>query len=48
MNEPLTAEAVTYGEKIKYGDYLYYEPVDEDENGTYDYVEITDCDTIVT
>ena len=45
--EPLTAEAVTYGEEMKYGDYLYYKTVDEDEDGTSDYVEISGCDTSV-
>lgn len=48
VNEPLIAEAYTYGEETKYGDYLYYITVDEDEDGTYDYVEITDCDTSAT
>ncbi|MGN0613191.1 MAG: cohesin domain-containing protein, partial [Porcipelethomonas sp.] len=28
----------------KYGDYLYYQPVDEDDDGIYDYVKISDCD----
>ncbi len=40
----LIADAETYGEQAGYGDYLYYQTVDEDEDGTYDYVEITDCD----
>ncbi|MGN1086104.1 MAG: hypothetical protein ACI4Q5_03630, partial [Porcipelethomonas sp.] len=47
MNEPLIAEAYTYGEETKYGDYLYYITVDEDEDGTYDYAFILDCDTSV-
>ncbi|MGN1087336.1 MAG: leucine-rich repeat protein [Porcipelethomonas sp.] len=44
VNEPLTAKAVNYSKEVKYGDYLYYKTVDEDEDGTYDYAEITDCD----
>ncbi|MGN0620726.1 MAG: leucine-rich repeat domain-containing protein, partial [Porcipelethomonas sp.] len=39
VNEPLTAEAETYG------DYLYYRTVDENYDGTYDYIQICNCDT---
>ncbi len=38
VTQPLTANAETYG------DYLSYQKIDEDDNGTYDYVEISDCD----
>lgn len=44
----LTANAETYSEKMQYGDYLYYKQVDEDEDGIYDYIEITDCDESAT
>ena len=44
VNKPLTVKAVTYSKEVKYGDYLYYKTVDEDEDGIYDYAEITDCD----
>lgn len=47
LGQPFTAEAVTYSDEIKYGDYLYYQKVDKDMDGTYDYVEISDCDTSV-
>ena len=38
VNEPLTAEAATYGEESKYEDFLYYQAIDEDEDGTNDYI----------
>ncbi|MCI7803681.1 MAG: leucine-rich repeat domain-containing protein, partial [Oscillospiraceae bacterium] len=41
VNEPLTAEAY---DGTAYGD-LYYTKVDSNSDGTYDYVEITDCDS---
>ncbi len=28
----------------KYGDYLYYRKVDENDDGKYDYIIISDCD----
>ncbi|MGN0620725.1 MAG: leucine-rich repeat protein, partial [Porcipelethomonas sp.] len=37
--------AVTYGDETEYGDHLYYRTVDEDDDGTYDYIIISDCDT---
>ncbi len=40
----LTAYAVSYSDSVKYGDYLQYKQVDEDYDGTYDYIEISDCD----
>ncbi len=40
--EQMTVEAANYG------DYLYYYQVDEDEDNTYDYIEITACDESVT
>ena len=39
-----TVYAKSQSEKMSYGDYLKYKKVDEDEDGTYDYVEISDCD----
>ena len=39
--QPLTANAETYGD-------LTYITVDEDDDGTYDYVGITDCNELVT
>lgn len=44
----LIAGAETYGEQAGYGDYLYYQTVDEDEDGTDDFVKITDCDESAT
>lgn len=46
--EPMTAEAVSYSEALTYGDYLTIQKLDDDEDGTYDYVEISDCDESVT
>ncbi|MBQ3565772.1 MAG: leucine-rich repeat protein, partial [Oscillospiraceae bacterium] len=37
---------VKYGEK--YGDYLYYEKYDSDDDGVYDFIEIIDCDKTAT
>ncbi|MGN0613410.1 MAG: leucine-rich repeat protein [Porcipelethomonas sp.] len=45
LNEPITAEAANYSSQMEYGDYLSYVRVDDDEDGFYDHVEITDCDT---
>lgn len=44
----LIAEAEICSEIMQYGDYLLYEQVDEDEDGTFDYVEITGCDEAAT
>ncbi len=44
----LIAEAADISEEMLYGDYLYYVAYDEDENGIYDYVEITGCDEAAT
>jgi len=46
--EPMTAEAVSYSDNIAYGDYLTIQKVDEENDGTYDYVEISGCDKSVT
>ncbi|MGN0613137.1 MAG: leucine-rich repeat domain-containing protein, partial [Porcipelethomonas sp.] len=46
--QPLIASAESCSDELQYGDYLFYQQVDEDEDGTYDYVEITDCDESVT
>ncbi|MGN0613929.1 MAG: leucine-rich repeat protein [Porcipelethomonas sp.] len=42
---PLIASAESYSDELQYGEYLSYRQVDGDDNGTYDYVEISDCDT---
>lgn len=39
----LTVSAVSYSDAINYGD-LTYQKFDEDEDGIYDYICITDCD----
>ncbi len=44
----LIAEAEICSEIMQYGDCLLYEQVDEDEDGTFDYVEITGCDEAAT
>ncbi len=46
--EPMTAEAESYSGDIAYGDYLTVQKVDEDEDGTDDYVKITGCDESAT
>jgi len=43
----MIADATYCTEPEKYGDYLYYQKADENEDGTYDYIEIDDCDTSV-
>ena len=43
--EPLIVSAESSSDTLQYGEYLSYVQVDEDDNGTYDYVEITGCDT---
>ncbi len=40
--------AVTYSDEMSYGDYLAYKQIDEDEDGTYDYIEIRECDESAT
>lgn len=47
-NYPSTANAYTASDEMQYGDYLYYEKVDYDDDGTYDCIEITDCDESAT
>ncbi|MCI7804463.1 MAG: leucine-rich repeat domain-containing protein [Oscillospiraceae bacterium] len=44
VSEPMTADAVVYGDETQYGDYLSYRKVDKDSDGKFDYVEITYCD----
>ena len=44
----VTVSAVTESETMKYGDYLSYRQIDEDEDGTFDYIEISNCDESVT
>ena len=44
----LIGNAADYSDALQYGDYLYYKQIDEDEDGTYDYVEISDCETLAT
>ena len=44
----VTVSAETYSDEMKYDDYLSYKQIDEDEDGTFNYVEISDCDKSVT
>jgi len=46
--ETMTAEAESYSDNIAYGDYLTIQKVDEENDGTYDYVKIYDCDDSAT
>ncbi len=43
-NFSLIADAESHSDEIKYGDYLSYKQIDEDDDGIYDYVEIIGCD----
>ena len=45
LTEPMTVDAARYSDDIAYGDYLTIQKVDEDGDGTYDSIEIDDCDT---
>lgn len=47
-NDSFIADAYNQSDEMKYGDYLSYIQVDNDENGTYDYIEISDYDESVT
>ena len=40
----LIVNAADYSDPFKYGDYLNYRQIDEDEDGIYDYIEISSCD----
>lgn len=42
------AEIVIYSDQENYEDTLYYVKADEDKDGVYDYVEISDCNVILT
>ncbi|MBQ3565935.1 MAG: leucine-rich repeat protein, partial [Oscillospiraceae bacterium] len=46
--EPMTVEAGSYSYEMSYDDYLTIQKVDKDDDGTYDYVEIVECDTSAT
>ena len=46
--QPLIGNAANYSAVMKYGDFLSYKQVDEDEDGTYDYIEISECDKSAT
>lgn len=48
MGTVSTAIAQTASDEFNYGEYLTYTNVDEDDDGVYDYVEITGCDQSVT
>ncbi len=43
-----TVGAVSYSRQIKYDGYLYYKQVDDNNDGTFDYIEISDCETYDT
>ena len=45
---PLIASAESYSDTLLYDGDLFYRQVDEDEDGTYDYIEISDCSESVT
>ncbi|MCM1233584.1 MAG: leucine-rich repeat protein [Ruminococcus flavefaciens] len=46
--QSMIVNARIYSETANYGDYLEYKKVDVDEDGTYDYIIISDCDKSVT
>ena len=46
--QTMTAFAESCSDQAQYGDYLYYQMGDEDDDETYDYVTITDCDESAT
>ncbi len=39
----VTVSAETNNDLLQYGDHISYQKIDEDENGTFDYIEISDC-----
>ncbi|MCM1226819.1 MAG: leucine-rich repeat protein [Clostridium sp.] len=43
-NADMAVNAESYSDEMQYDDYLYYKKVDEDDDGIYDYIKITDCD----
>ncbi|MGN0613106.1 MAG: leucine-rich repeat protein [Porcipelethomonas sp.] len=45
LYKPMTGSAESYSSDIAYGSYLTIQKVDEDEDGTYDYACICDCNT---
>ncbi len=47
IGQPLSVNAEIYGKEITYG-YLTYQTVDENEDGMFDYIQITGCDKLVT
>ncbi len=44
----ISVSAYSSSDELSYGDYLKYKKVDEDYDGTYDYICITDCDESAT
>ena len=44
----ISVSAETTSDELSYGDYLKYQKIDEDDDGTYDYIRITDCDESAT
>jgi len=46
--QPLIVEAESISDELQYKNFLYYQKVDEDDDGNYDYVEITNCDKLYT
>lgn len=47
IGQPLSVNAEIYGKEITYG-YLTYQTVDENEDGMFDYIQITGCDKLIT
>lgn len=45
---PVIASTFSYEDNQQYGDYLYYVTIDEDQDGTYDYIKISGCDESAT
>ena len=44
----MTGGAETTSDEMQYGDYLYYRQVDENSDGVYDLVRITNCEDEAT
>lgn len=47
LGQSLCVNAEIYEEEISYG-YLTYQKVDENEDGMFDYIQITGCDKLIT
>ncbi len=44
----ISVSALSWSDELSYGNYLKYQKIDIDEDGTYDYIEIRDCDESAT